>query len=61
VAPDDTIDVARMPSAVGAGDAWSCVWHASGAGKDLAMAHKGDQTLLMWNDFWTSAYQAIDD
>jgi hypothetical protein len=29
--------------------------------KTWSMAHKGDQTLLMWNDFWTAAYQAIDN
>ena len=27
----------------------------------LQRAHMGDQTLPMWNDFWTAAYQAIDD
>ena len=27
----------------------------------MQRAHMGDQTLPMWNDFWTTAYQAIDD
>jgi CubicO group peptidase (beta-lactamase class C family) len=27
----------------------------------MQRAHMGDQTLPMWNDFWTAAYQAIDD
>lgn len=27
----------------------------------LQRAHMGDQTLPMWNDIWTTIYQAIDD
>jgi CubicO group peptidase (beta-lactamase class C family) len=27
----------------------------------MQRAHMGDQTLPMWNDFWTTAYQALDD
>ncbi|MFJ6167634.1 serine hydrolase domain-containing protein [Micromonospora orduensis] len=27
----------------------------------MQRAHMGDQTLPMWSDFWTTAYQAIDD
>jgi hypothetical protein len=27
----------------------------------MQRAHLGDPTLPMWNDFWTTAYQAIDD
>lgn len=27
----------------------------------MQRAHMGDQTLPMWNDFWTAVYQAIDD
>ncbi|MEU4779400.1 hypothetical protein [Micromonospora sp. NPDC023633] len=27
----------------------------------MQRAHMGDQTLPMWNDFWTTIYQAIDD
>jgi CubicO group peptidase (beta-lactamase class C family) len=27
----------------------------------MQRAHMGDQKLPMWNDFWTAAYQAIDD
>ena len=27
----------------------------------MQRAHAGDQRLPMWNDFWTAAYQAIDD
>jgi CubicO group peptidase (beta-lactamase class C family) len=27
----------------------------------MQRAHMGDQTMPMWNDFWTLAYQAIDD
>ena len=27
----------------------------------MQRAHMGNQTLPMWNDFWTAAYQAIDD
>ncbi|GAA1337551.1 serine hydrolase domain-containing protein [Actinocatenispora thailandica] len=27
----------------------------------LQRAHLGDQRLRMWNDFWTTVYQAIDD
>jgi CubicO group peptidase (beta-lactamase class C family) len=27
----------------------------------MQRADAGDQELPMWNDFWTAAYQAIDD
>ncbi|MEP7046271.1 MAG: serine hydrolase domain-containing protein [Ilumatobacteraceae bacterium] len=27
----------------------------------MQRAHAGDQTLPMWNDLWTTVYQAIDD
>ncbi|MFU8872931.1 serine hydrolase domain-containing protein [Micromonospora sp. SL4-19] len=27
----------------------------------MQRAHAGDQSLPMWNDFWTAVYQAIDD
>ena len=27
----------------------------------IQRAHAGDQSLPMWNDFWTAVYQAIDD
>jgi CubicO group peptidase (beta-lactamase class C family) len=27
----------------------------------MQRAHAGDQRLPMWNDFWTTVYQAIDD
>jgi CubicO group peptidase (beta-lactamase class C family) len=27
----------------------------------MQRAHMGDQTLPIWNDFWTTTYQAIDD
>ena len=27
----------------------------------MQRAHAGDQSLPMWYDFWTAAYQAIDD
>ena len=27
----------------------------------MQRAHAGDQTLPMWQDFWTAVYQAIDD
>jgi CubicO group peptidase (beta-lactamase class C family) len=27
----------------------------------MQRAHMGDQTLPMWNDLWTTVYQAIDD
>jgi CubicO group peptidase (beta-lactamase class C family) len=27
----------------------------------MQRAHMGDQTRPMWNDFWTSVYQALDD
>ncbi|BCJ29364.1 serine hydrolase domain-containing protein [Actinocatenispora sera] len=45
---------------------WGTAWYNDPA-EDLTAivllqrAHLGDQTLPMWNDFWTTAYQAIDD
>jgi CubicO group peptidase (beta-lactamase class C family) len=45
---------------------YGTAWYNDPA-EDLTMivimqrAHMGDQTLPMWNDIWTTVYQAIDD
>jgi CubicO group peptidase (beta-lactamase class C family) len=45
---------------------WGTAWYNDPA-EDMTTifiqqrGHAGDQTLPMWNDFWTAVYQSIDD